>query len=104
VPSGTGSSGHAVKFGAESDACPGAPRFEDCVDTFKRGDYAAAAEALGRYTAACGRHAEDATYLRMVALARAGRPTEAATLERAYLARFPEGFRRKEAERLANGD
>ena len=100
---GSTASGHTVKPGTEADACPGAPRFEDCVDTFKRGEYAAAAEALDRYTATCSHHAEDATYLRMVSLARAGRTTEAATLARAYLARFPEGFRRKEAERLAAG-
>lgn len=103
APGSTASSGHTVKSGTEPDACAGAPRFEDCVDTFKRGEYAAAAEALGRYTATCGHHAEDATYLRMVSLARAGRTTEAATLARSYLARFPEGFRRKEAERLAAG-
>jgi hypothetical protein len=103
APGGPASNGHAPKSGVEADACPGAPRFEDCVDTFKRGEYAAAAEALGRYTATCGRHAEDATYLRMVSLARAGRTGEAATAARSYLARFPEGFRRKEAERLAGG-
>lgn len=85
---------------SDAEACPGAPRFEDCVAIFKRGEYGAAAAAFARYTETCGRHAEDATYLRMVALARAGRPAEARTLARAYVERFPDGFRRKEAEGL----
>lgn len=89
--------GHAV---SDAEACPGAPRFEDCVATFKRGDYGAAAAALARYTEMCGRHAEDATYLRMVALARAGRTSDARSLARTYLERFPDGFRSKEAEQL----
>ena len=84
----------------DAEACPGAPRFEDCVATFKRGEYEAAAAAFARYTEACGRHAEDATYLRMVALARAGRMADARTLARTYVQHFPEGFRRKEAEKL----
>jgi len=81
--------------------CPGAPRFEDCVGSFKRGEYAAAAAQLAEYGRLCGRHAEDASYLEMVALARAGRANEAKAQAKAYLARFPNGFRRKEAAELA---
>lgn len=103
-PTSARSSPRTATSASDADACPGAPRFEDCVEAFKRGDYAAAADAFARYSASCGRHAEDATYLRMVSLARAGRPTEARELARSYLTRFPEGFRHKEAERLAHGD
>jgi ferric-dicitrate binding protein FerR (iron transport regulator) len=87
---------------AREPECPGAPRFEDCVGTFKRGEYAAAAAQLAEYARLCGRHAEDASYLEMVALARAGRASEAKAQAKAYLARFPNGFRRKEAAELAN--
>lgn len=106
--------GHAAaaasspKFGrdaspAREPECPGAPRFEDCVGAFRRGEYAAAAAQLAEYGRRCGRHAEDASYLEMVALARAGRTSEAKTQAQAYLARFPNGFRRKEAAELATG-
>jgi anti-sigma factor ChrR (cupin superfamily) len=45
--------------------------------------------------------AEDAAYLRVLALLRAGRSDEARAAARAYLARFPRGFRRPEIEPLA---
>jgi hypothetical protein len=105
-----GAPGAATKSGArpspagdELPACPSASLFQDGVRAFKHGEFGAAASLLERFSAACGRsnHAEDAAYLRMVALARAGRTDAARAQARAYLERFPQGFRRKEAQRLA---
>ncbi len=93
----------STRAGDEPATCPEASLFQDGVQAFRRGDYASAAGTLDRFAAACPHtgHAEDAAYLRMVALARAGRPDEARVQALAYLKRFPNGFRRKEAERLA---
>ncbi|HTQ05649.1 MAG TPA: hypothetical protein VMI54_17425, partial [Polyangiaceae bacterium] len=87
----------------EADACADAALFQTGVQAFKSGDYASAASTLGRFSASCvhSGHAEDATYLRMVALARAGANDEARAQALAYLKRFPNGFRRKEAARVA---
>jgi hypothetical protein len=97
---------HSSVAGEESAACPSASLFQDGVQAFKRSEYASAATLLARFSAECGRsnHGEDAAYLRMVALARAGNSAEAREQARAYLAHFPSGFRRKEAERLAGAD
>lgn len=43
---------------------------------------------------------EDATYLRVVHLAREGRDDDARAAAREYLRKFPEGFRRREMERI----
>jgi len=87
----------------ETETCPDAALFQDGVQSFRRGDYASAASTLGRFSASCvhSGHAEDAAYLRMVALARAGAKDEARSQALAYLKRFPNGFRSKEAARLA---
>ncbi|HEX4354989.1 MAG TPA: hypothetical protein VHZ95_18790, partial [Polyangiales bacterium] len=45
--------------------------------------------------------AEDAAYLRIIALVREGRSEEARLSARHYLSNFPSGFRRPEAERVA---
>jgi hypothetical protein len=45
--------------------------------------------------------AEDAAYLRIIALVREGRSEEARLSARHYLSNFPDGFRRLEAERVA---
>lgn len=86
----------------EAHACPSATLFQDGVQAFKRGEYGTAATLLERFSAACGHgnHGEDAAYLRMVALARAGRRADARAQAAAYLSAFPNGFRRKEAEKL----
>lgn len=97
---------HAGSGGDEVPSCPGASLFQDGVEAFKRGNFAGAASLLERFSSACARssHGEDAAYLRMVALARAGQAAAARVQARAYLERFPQGFRRKEAERLAGGE
>lgn len=93
----------SARPGDEAEACPEASLFQDGVQAFKHGDYASAASTLARFSASCvhSDHAEDAAYVRMVALARAGANDEARAQALAYLKRFPTGFRRKEAARLA---
>lgn len=92
--------------GQPPDSCAEASLFQDGVEAFRHGDYMSAANTLARFSGACAHsgHAEDAAYLRMVALARAGHTDEARTQALAYLKRFPTGFRRKEAERLAGAE
>jgi hypothetical protein len=100
---------NGLRAGASNDeppACPSAGLFEDGVQAFKQAEFTAAAGLLDRFASACGssNHAEDAAYLRMVALARAGQADAARAQALAYLKRFPHGFRRKEAERLAGAE
>ncbi|MFT3926858.1 MAG: FecR family protein [Myxococcales bacterium] len=45
-------------------------------------------------------HAEDAAYLRVIALLRLERPSDARAAAHAYLARFPKGFRARDVERV----
>jgi hypothetical protein len=77
-------------------------QWDEAMRDFQANRYAAAAERFGRFAANCAqdRRAEDATYLRVVALARAGRHDEARAAAQAYLNRFPRGFRRQESERF----
>lgn len=70
-----------------------------------RGDYDAATKRL---TAFCDAHpaddrAEDAAFLVIVSMARAGRQAEARVTARRYLARYPNGYRRLEAAAMAAG-
>jgi outer membrane protein assembly factor BamD (BamD/ComL family) len=69
----------------------------------ERGDYAAGAEQLDAYRRANAGdpRAEDAAYLTILALQRAGRREEARAAARRYLAEYPKGYRRAEAERVA---
>ncbi len=68
----------------------------------ERGDYGAAVEHLERYEreqpGAAG--AEDAAFLVVVSLQRAGKRAEAAAAAQRYLARYPKGLRRAEAEAI----
>ncbi len=83
--------------------CAQADAFDVGLVAFTQGRYATAASELGRFQSACAhdRRGEDAAYLTMVALARAGRTEQAVRAARSYLARFPSGFRKQEAEKLA---
>jgi predicted anti-sigma-YlaC factor YlaD len=88
----------------EAQRDPGAA-FSEGVALIGRGDYAAGAEKLAQFSQqspADGR-AEDAAFLAVVALQRAGRPDAAAEAARRYLARYPSGYRRAEAEAIAAG-
>jgi hypothetical protein len=73
--------------------------------SFHAARYGEAAAAFARFGGACSadRRAEDAAYLEVVALARAGRTAEARSAAQAYLSKFPHGFRRQESERFLGG-
>jgi len=77
--------------------------FAEGVRLIERGDYAAGAERLGTYQRERpgDPRAEDAAFLTILALQRAGRRDEARAAARSYLERYPRGFRRPEAEKIA---
>jgi hypothetical protein len=79
--------------------------FGDAVESLGRGDYAAARSRLDAFRAA---HPNDAradlaAFLTIVSLERAGRHAEARDAARRYLELYPDGDRRLEAQRLADG-
>jgi hypothetical protein len=70
------------------------------VGLMRRGDYGAAADRLDTFSKSHpdDDRAEDAAFLVIVAMQRAGRRVEAVTAARRYIARYPSGYRREEAE------
>ncbi len=70
----------------------------------ENGDYTGATDALGGFSKKHPDDArsEDADFLRIVALQRAGRHAAAANAARNYLAKYPNGSRRTEAAAIAN--
>jgi outer membrane protein assembly factor BamD (BamD/ComL family) len=72
----------------------------------ERGDYAAGAERLEAYRRAHpgDARAEDAAYMTVLALQRAGRKDEAAAAAKRYLGDFPQGYRRAEMQAIAQGN
>lgn len=87
---------------AASAAPAGASSFGEGVRLIERGDYAAAAEKLDAFRLANpgDQRAEDAAYLSILALQRAGRREAAVEAARRYLDRYPHGFRRAEAQAI----
>jgi TolA-binding protein len=79
--------------------------FVDGVHMIERGDYGAAADRLEAFSAAHPKDssAEDAAFLAILALQRAGRLSEAVAAAKRYLDRYPQGYRRAEAEQIAAG-
>lgn len=77
--------------------------FAEGVRMIERGDYGAAADQLEGFAAAHPKDesAEDAAFLAIVSLQRAGRRASAAAAARRYLVRYPRGYRRAEAEVIA---
>jgi len=90
----------AVPAAGESNA---AVDFRAAVAVLDGGDNREAAAAFGRFLMkhAHDPRAEDAAYLRVVALRRAGAAEEARRFAQTYLQLFPRGFRRTEIEPLA---
>jgi TolA-binding protein len=84
----------------ESPEVPDVDFFSEGMRLIERADYAAAAENLERYRAAHPHDArsEDAAYLTIVALQRAGRTEDARMAARRYLDQYPSGSRRAEAQ------
>jgi len=81
-----------------------ATRFEEAMAAFRSADYARADSLFARFAAEFPADArcEDAAFLRAVARSRVGDKDGAASLARAYLAAYPTGLRRVEAQRLVD--
>lgn len=77
--------------------------FRDAMAAMNAGDHRGAAARFAQFLEAHPRdaRAEDAAYLRVLALHRAGAEEERKEAARLYLERHPSGFRRAEVERLA---
>jgi TolA-binding protein len=77
--------------------------FAGAIAAFRQAQFAQAASAFERFSRdfPSDPRSEDATFLRAVAQARTGDAEGAARMAREYLARYPRGLRRAEAERLA---
>lgn len=94
---------------APASAAPRAPvdtasrEFREAVDALTQGDFGATARRLDAFAAAhpSDPRAEEAAYLRAVALERAGRREDARAAARAYLSRYPAGDHAAQARRLA---
>lgn len=80
----------------------GASALADGVELIERGDYGAAAERLRsfRQSHPTDVRAEDAAFLAVLALERAGHHAAAVTAAREYLASYPQGYRRVEAQSI----
>ena len=76
--------------------------FADAMDAVARGDFASGAERLGAFSSAHpdDARADDAEYLKAIALARAGRADDAAAAARRYLATRPRGAHRAQIQKL----
>ena len=77
--------------------------FEEGMEMMARGDYGAAAKRLDAFSRANSRddRAEDAAFLVILALQRAGRSTAAVEAARRYLDTYPSGYRRAQAQAIA---
>lgn len=80
-------------------------QFGDAVGAMEKGNYGTATERLEQFAREHPEdvRAEDAAFLAILAMKRSGRDNDAADAARRYLARFPKGFRRVEAEGIAAG-
>lgn len=78
--------------------------FREAMRAMEDGDYATAADRLKGFSQAHpdDARAEDAAFLAVLSLERAGRREAAVQAARRYLERFPNGFRRAEAEAIAS--
>jgi hypothetical protein len=76
------------------------------VGALEQGNFGEAVERLGAFRKSHPGDArsEDAAFLTIVALQRAGRRAEAVLAARDYLQSYPSGYRRAEAQRIARGD
>jgi TolA-binding protein len=93
-----------------ASAQPSPPLARDSSDDFRaatlaldRGDNRAAADGFARFLASFpgDPRAEDAAYLRVIALQRCGDDLGMGEAARDYLRRYPSGFRRVEVDALS---
>jgi TolA-binding protein len=77
--------------------------FRAAMSAFDSGDHASAIALFGAFISAhpYDARAQDAAYLRVLALQRTGDTGATQRAARDYLARYPQGFRRSEVEALA---
>jgi hypothetical protein len=89
----------ALPAAADDDA---GTAFRTAVTALDSGDASRAAALFAAFTGQYPRdgRGEDAAYLRVIALQRAGRTTELKRAARDYVTRYPNGFRRAEVEGL----
>jgi hypothetical protein len=85
-----------------SPSCPRRALWDAAMEDFQANRYELAADSFALFAASCtsDRRSEDATYLRMIALARAGQADAARAAAHGYLDKFPDGFRRRESQHL----
>lgn len=76
--------------------------FRAGMSRLEKGDFGQAAKDLSTFAASHpdDPRAEDAAFLEALSLSRAGRTDDAAAAARRYLDRYPQGYRRREAEKL----
>lgn len=88
---------------AASQPGEGASALAAGVELIERGDYGAAAERLRsfRQSHPTDARAEDAAFLAVLALERAGHHAAAVAAAREYLAIYPKGYRRAEAQSIS---
>ena len=87
----------------EPDEPAQSKEFRAAVRLLERGDGCDAAAGFARYVTSYpdDRRAEDAAYLRVIALQRCGADDDLKRAATDYLARYPSAFRRAEVERLS---
>jgi ferric-dicitrate binding protein FerR (iron transport regulator) len=103
-PAATQGAGGGAVSPAPAPAPPGAgARFAEAMGAFSAGNYGRADSLFAAFVRDFPRdgRAEDAMFLRADARARRGDGAGAAAAAREYLAAFPRGLRRPEAERMA---
>ncbi|WP_438024185.1 FecR domain-containing protein [Sorangium sp. So ce233] len=88
--------------GVAPSSSPAAREFAEAMQALGRGDYAGGAAKFEAFSSAHpgDARADEADYLRAIALQRAGRAAEAAAAARRYLAARPNGAHRAEAKRI----
>jgi ferric-dicitrate binding protein FerR (iron transport regulator) len=98
-----GKTGPAASAKPVASGAEGVGAFEEGMAMMERGDYDTAARHLDAFSGSSpgDDRAEDAAFLVILALQRAGRPVEAAAAARRYLARYPSGYRRAQAKAIA---
>lgn len=82
---------------------PASSAFADAMTLLRRGDYAGSAAKLDGFASSfpADARADEADYLRAIALQRAGRSADAAAAAKRYLASRPHGAHRAEAKQIA---
>ena len=103
VPKSTSAKAKIVAATPAPEASPQPNDFQTAMARLREGDNVAAAAAFASFVVShpADARTEDAAYLRVVALERAGQHGAARGAALDYLARFPKGFRRREVEAIA---